>query len=81
LGYGEWTATGTPGATPPCSTTQPQAKIDLMFVRENRLAGSYSGDSLSISTACSGIAATANYPAGSCSDHRVIIGTVTVSVG
>lgn len=77
-GYGEWTATGTPGSTPPCSATQPQAKIDLIFVREDRLAGAYSGDSLSISTACSGIPATADYPAGSCSDHRILIGTAPV---
>lgn len=44
-------------------------KIDLIFVRENRLAGAYDGDSLSISTSCG----------GDCSDHRITIGTVTVS--
>lgn len=80
-GYGEWTATGTPGAVPPCSSTQPQAKIDLIFVREDRIGGAYSGDSLAISTGCSGIPPTSAYPAGSCSDHRVVIGTVTVVIG
>ncbi|GIE89590.1 endonuclease/exonuclease/phosphatase family protein [Actinoplanes regularis] len=78
LGYGEWTATGTPGATPPCGGL---AKIDLIFARQSRLVGSYSSDSLSISTACSGIPATSAYPAGSCSDHRIVIGTATVSIG
>lgn len=78
LGYGEWTATGTPGATPPCGGS---AKIDLIFARQNRLVGSYSGDSLSISTACSGIPATTAYPAGSCSDHRIVTGTATLSIG
>ncbi|MEV4753795.1 endonuclease/exonuclease/phosphatase family protein [Micromonospora sp. NPDC049559] len=45
-------------------------KIDLIFVREDRLAGAYDGDSLSIATSCG----------GPCSDHRILIGTVTVSV-
>ncbi|SCF13847.1 endonuclease/exonuclease/phosphatase family protein [Micromonospora mirobrigensis] len=45
-------------------------KIDLIFVRDDRITGPYSGDSLSISTACG----------GPCSDHRILIGTVTVSV-
>jgi endonuclease/exonuclease/phosphatase family metal-dependent hydrolase len=79
IGYGEWTATGTPGATPPCSATQPLAKIDLIFVREDKIVGSYGGDSLSISTACTGIPATSAYPVGSCSDHRILIGTVSVA--
>ncbi|GAA2854925.1 hypothetical protein Acy02nite_73480 [Actinoplanes cyaneus] len=78
LGYGEWTATGTPGTTPPCGGL---SKIDLIFARQSRIVGGYSGDSLSISTGCSGVAATDDYPAGSCSDHRITIGTVTVSVG
>lgn len=46
------------------------AKIDFIFVRENRLAGSYPGDWLSISTACDGY----------CSDHRIVIGAATVDV-
>nr|WP_223874385.1 endonuclease/exonuclease/phosphatase family protein [Salinispora pacifica] len=78
IGYGEWTATGTPGATPPCASSKPLAKIDLTFVREDKIVGGYRGDSLSISTSCTGIPATPNYPAGSCSDHRITIGTVTV---
>ncbi|MGW3659140.1 endonuclease/exonuclease/phosphatase family protein [Streptomyces sp. NPDC005151] len=67
LGYGEWTADGTPGAAPPCGGN---AKIDLIFVRESALAGPYSEDSLAISTTCTGVAA--------CSDHRIVVGTVTV---
>ncbi|MGW2843078.1 endonuclease/exonuclease/phosphatase family protein [Streptomyces sp. NPDC001493] len=68
LGYGEWTADGTPGAAPPCGGN---AKIDLIFVRESALAGSYSEDSLAISTSCTGVAA--------CSDHRIVVGTATVA--
>ncbi|MFD5322750.1 endonuclease/exonuclease/phosphatase family protein [Streptomyces sp. NPDC127092] len=67
LGYGEWTADGTPGVTPPCGG---YAKIDHIFVRESALAGPYDADSLAISTACTGVAA--------CSDHRILVGTVTV---
>ncbi|MFJ7068110.1 endonuclease/exonuclease/phosphatase family protein [Streptomyces sp. NPDC101115] len=66
-GYGEWTADGTPGVTPPCGG---YAKIDHIFVRESALAGPYSADSLAVSTACTGVAA--------CSDHRILVGTVTV---
>ncbi|MFI6898719.1 endonuclease/exonuclease/phosphatase family protein [Streptomyces sp. NPDC050256] len=68
LGYGEWTADGTPDATPPCGG---KAKIDLIFARESALAGPYSEDSLAISTSCTGVPA--------CSDHRIVIGTVTVN--
>jgi endonuclease/exonuclease/phosphatase family metal-dependent hydrolase len=63
-GYGENTVADGDG---PCG---PGKKIDLIFVRENRLAGPYDGDSLSISTSCG----------GPCSDHRITIGTVTVAV-
>lgn len=66
LGYGETTvADGDTGG--PCGLG---AKIDLTFVRENRIAGAYTGDSLAISTSCG----------GPCSDHRILIGTVTVYV-
>ncbi|MCX5395694.1 endonuclease/exonuclease/phosphatase family protein [Streptomyces sp. NBC_00102] len=68
IGYGEWTSEGTPGSAPPCGGN---AKIDLIFARESTLAGPYSGDSLDISTSCTGVAA--------CSDHRTVIGTVTVA--
>lgn len=66
IGYGETTTpdTNTEGL---CGQGK---KIDLIFIRENRLAGSYTGDSLSISTSCG----------GPCSDHRILIGTVTVSL-
>lgn len=67
-GYGEWTADGTPGTTPPCGGN---AKIDHIFVRESALAGPYSADSLAISTSCTGVTA--------CSDHRILVGTVTVA--
>ncbi|WP_329060195.1 endonuclease/exonuclease/phosphatase family protein [Streptomyces sp. NBC_01429] len=69
-GYGEWTAVGTPSVTPPCGGS---AKIDQIFVRESRIVGSYSADSLGISTSCTGVSA--------CSDHRILIGTVRVTVG
>lgn len=65
-GYGETTVyDGDNGG--PCGEGR---KIDFIFVRENRLAGSYTGDSLSISAACG----------GACSDHRIVIGTATVDV-
>ncbi|GAB7047111.1 endonuclease/exonuclease/phosphatase family protein [Catenuloplanes indicus] len=65
-GYGENTEDdGTPAG--PCG---PGKKIDLIFVRESRIAGAYDGDSLSISNDCG----------GPCSDHRIVIGTVTVSI-
>ncbi|WP_306318272.1 MULTISPECIES: hypothetical protein [unclassified Streptomyces] len=41
-----------------------------MFVREDRIVGAYSADSLAISTACTGVSA--------CSDHRIVVGAVTV---
>lgn len=63
-GYGEVTTTGTPAG--PCG---PDKKLDLIFVRANHLRGGYDGDSLTISTACG----------GPCSDHRILVGTVTVS--
>lgn len=66
VGYGELTvADGDTGG--PCGLG---SKIDLIFVREDRLAGGYTGDSLAISTSCG----------GPCSDHRIVIGTVTVRV-
>ncbi|GAA0923737.1 hypothetical protein Vau01_053090 [Virgisporangium aurantiacum] len=66
VGYGENTQdAGTPAG--PCG---PGKKIDLIFARENRIVGTYDGDSLSISTDCG----------GPCSDHRIVIGTVTVAV-
>lgn len=65
-GYGESTTPGTRGGL--CGQS---ARIDLIFVRANRLAGPYSADSLEIPS-CG---------AGPCSDHRPVIGTVRVSVG
>lgn len=66
VGYGETTvADGDTGG--PCGLG---AKIDLIFVREDKIVGGYSGDSLAISTSCG----------GPCSDHRIVIGTVTVRV-
>ncbi|MEU4425796.1 endonuclease/exonuclease/phosphatase family protein [Actinoplanes sp. NPDC024001] len=65
-GYGEGTTSNTTNGK--CGKG---SKIDMVFVPENRIAGSYFGDSLSISTACG----------GPCSDHRIFYGRVTVSVG
>jgi endonuclease/exonuclease/phosphatase family metal-dependent hydrolase len=65
-GYGETTTA--PGNTEgPCGLGK---KIDLIFARENRIVGSYSGDSLTIPSGCG----------GRCSDHRILTGTVTVRV-
>lgn len=65
-GYGEVTVdNGDNGG--PCGLGR---KIDFIFVRENRLVGSYPGDSLPISTVCDGY----------CSDHRIVIGAATVDV-
>jgi len=66
IGYGEWTDASRPDEGP-CGLG---VKIDFAFVRENKISGSYSGDSLDISTACGGV----------CSDHRILIGTVTVTI-
>lgn len=65
-GYGETTTPGTRGGR--CGQSP---KIDLVFVRANRIAGPYSADSLAV-PACG---------ARPCSDHRPVIGTVGVSVG
>jgi endonuclease/exonuclease/phosphatase family metal-dependent hydrolase len=89
-GYGDWTATGPAGSTPPCSrgsaTCQPGdaagcAKIDLAFVREDDLAGPYSADAAAIPTTCPGVPEKPGvYEAGSCSDHRALLGTVLLRV-
>jgi endonuclease/exonuclease/phosphatase family metal-dependent hydrolase len=89
-GYGDWTATGPAGSTPPCSggatTCRPGdatgcAKIDLAFVREDDLAGPYSADATAIPATCPGVPEkTGVYAVGSCSDHRVVTGTVPVRV-
>lgn len=65
VGYGENTEDADPPG--PCG---PGKKIDLIFARESRIVGAYEGDSLSISEACG----------GPCSDHRIVVGAVTVSV-
>ncbi len=65
-GYGETTTPGTAGGR--CGQS---AKIDMIFVRANRVVGSYSADSLPIPS-CG---------ASPCSDHRILLGTVRVSVG
>ncbi|MBZ6477796.1 endonuclease/exonuclease/phosphatase family protein [Streptomyces griseocarneus] len=68
-GYGEPTvSTPDPQDAGPCGTG---AKIDFIFAREDRIAGAYSADSLAPSTQCGGAL---------CSDHRVLVGSVTVSV-
>lgn len=65
LGHGERTVAEPTGG--PCDTG---VKIDLFFAREDEIVGSYDSDSLSISNACG----------GACSDHRIIIGEVTLSI-
>jgi endonuclease/exonuclease/phosphatase (EEP) superfamily protein YafD len=67
-GYGESTTPGTGGGL--CGQSP---KIDLIFVRANRIAGPYSADAL----------AFASCGASACSDHRALLGTVRVheSVG
>ncbi len=65
-GYGETTTPGTRGGL--CGQSP---KIDMIFVRANRIVGSYSADSLAIPS-CGAIP---------CSDHRMLFGTVRVSVG
>ena len=87
-GYGEWTAAGAPGAAPPCAGTGTRCtgaqtdgcgKIDLIFVREDRIVGGYTGDSLDIATTCRDVPEQPDvHPAGACSDHRIVTGTVTV---
>jgi endonuclease/exonuclease/phosphatase family metal-dependent hydrolase len=67
VGYGENTQDdGTPVG--PCADAG--KKIDLIFVREDKLAGTYDGDSLTVSTDCG----------GACSDHRILIGTVAIKI-
>ena len=63
-GYGEDTQSTDSG---PCGTGK---KIDLIFVRENRIDGTYDADSLALSTSCG----------GACSDHQIVIGTVPVAI-
>ncbi|CAM5432078.1 hypothetical protein GCM10010298_39610 [Streptomyces microflavus] len=69
-GYGEHTveAAGSPG--PPCGVYR---KIDQIFVRESRVAGPYSADSLAIGASCAG--------GTPCSDHRILTGTARVAIG
>ena len=90
-GYGDWTATGPAGSAPPCSggsaICQPGeatgcAKIDLAFVREDDIAGPYSADATAIPATCPEVPEKPGvYSAGSCSDHRVLTGTIVVRVG
>ncbi|MFI6877294.1 endonuclease/exonuclease/phosphatase family protein [Streptomyces sp. NPDC050400] len=64
-GYGEWTADDVPGTAPPCGD---KGKIDMIFVREDAIAGPYSADALPIPRSCAGVPA--------CSDHRILTGEV-----
>jgi endonuclease/exonuclease/phosphatase family metal-dependent hydrolase len=94
-GFGEWTAAGPPGALPPCAGSESTCtvaaadgcgKIDLIFVREDRIVGDYTSDSLAISSSCDRARdrdrdRSEEYSAGSCSDHRIVTGTVRVLTG
>ncbi|MFI6483739.1 endonuclease/exonuclease/phosphatase family protein [Nonomuraea sp. NPDC050663] len=75
LGYGAWTANAIPADPSPCAAVEPRSKVDLIFVREDRIAGTYTGNALAIPATCAGI------PEGACSDHRIVIGTVPVLIG
>ncbi|ETA71166.1 endonuclease/exonuclease/phosphatase family protein [Actinospica robiniae] len=78
-GYGEATAApGSKEATPPCGGN---AKIDEIFVRSTRVAPntSYSADALAIPVTCTSSANPGTLVA--CSDHNVLTGTVTVTIG
>jgi hypothetical protein len=66
-GYGAWTADAEPPTLSPCGGYW---KVDSIFVRESRKSGSYSADALPIPTSCTGL--------DQCSDHRIIVGTVTL---
>lgn len=66
IGYGE----GTDASEPKGGACGKGKKIDLIFVRENKLVGSYDADALAISNACS----------GPCSDHNILIGSARVAV-
>ncbi|WP_221762673.1 endonuclease/exonuclease/phosphatase family protein [Nonomuraea sp. WAC 01424] len=68
-GYGELTVS-TPDGKGPCGSG---TKLDLIFAREDRIVGAYSADSLAPPATCTG------NPGGLCSDHRVVVGTVTLS--
>ncbi|MFC7532054.1 endonuclease/exonuclease/phosphatase family protein [Actinoplanes sp. GCM10030250] len=65
-GYGDATTYRTDDGA--CGTG---VKIDLIFVPENRIVGGYYGDSVGLVTSCG----------RPCSDHRIIYGRVTLSVG
>jgi len=67
-GYGETTTPDSPTGGGLCGQSP---KVDMVFVRANRVVGSYSADSLPI----------ASCGASPCSDHRILLGTVQVSVG
>ncbi|MEV3981914.1 endonuclease/exonuclease/phosphatase family protein [Nonomuraea sp. NPDC049758] len=68
-GYGELTVS-TPDGKGPCGSG---TKLDMIFARADRISGAYSADSLAPATTCTG------NPGGLCSDHRVLVGTVTLS--
>lgn len=77
-GYGEPTALGPPGEAPPCGGG---AKVDHLFVREDRIAGGYRANALEIPHSCPGVPERPGVnAAGACSDHHVLLGTVTVRV-
>ncbi|MBN1170776.1 MAG: endonuclease/exonuclease/phosphatase family protein [Micromonosporaceae bacterium] len=66
LGYGEQTTENNTSGL--CGQS---SKIDFIFARENHIVGAYDADSLGISQGCT---------IGACSDHRILVGTVTLTV-
>jgi len=68
-GYGEWTADDPPTTLPPCPG---MSKVDLIMARESRIVGAYTADALDIPTTCVGVV--------QCADHRILVGTVTLTI-
>ncbi|MEU4624004.1 endonuclease/exonuclease/phosphatase family protein [Actinoplanes sp. NPDC023801] len=78
-GYGEWTATQPNIANPtPCGASL--TKVDHIFARKNRITGAYTADVLGLALTCTGVPATADYKAGACSDHRILVGHAYLGV-
>ncbi|MFD5146172.1 endonuclease/exonuclease/phosphatase family protein [Streptomyces sp. NPDC058401] len=85
LNYGEWTAIDNPEINdpdtglPPCAANGGNPKIDMILARTDRLvdpAAGFTADTKSIPTTCTVDGKTNQL----CSDHRVLIGTATLSV-
>jgi hypothetical protein len=56
------------------------AKIDHLVVRQDRIVGPYSADALDTPLTRVGLTPSSERPDGACSDHRPLVGTVTLRV-